>query len=233
MEKVRIMVVDDHPIFRQGVIDALSLEPDFEIVGQSANGEEALALIREILPDVVVLDINLPGMNGQQITRRISLERLPTRVVLVTAYDDEAQVIFALQAGARAYCAKEISPDDLTRVIRMVVEGKYFVQSEVLDEAGVTQWLAARGITETGGRKRSGTTGELAPLSPREMQVLYYLSRGYSNKEIAAELEISHQTVKNHVTAVLRKLGVGDRTQAVVYALQRGWVRLDSELPQD
>ncbi len=225
------MVVDDHPIFRQGVIDALSLEPDFRVIGEAHNGDEALELIREQLPDVVVLDVNLPGLNGQQITRRISLEKLPSRVVLVTAYDDEAQIIFAIQAGAKAYCAKDIAPDALMNVIRTVMEGKYVIQERVLNAEEVTEWLRVRGITQSEGKKRRSTTGELAPLSEREMEVLSLLSKGYSNKEIALELDISHQTVKNHVTAILRKLGVNDRTQAVVYALQRGWVRLDDDLP--
>ncbi len=231
MNEITLMVVDDHPIFRQGVIDALSLEPDFRVIGEADNGDTALELIRERLPDVVILDVNLPGLNGQQITRRISLERLPCRVVLVTAYDDEAQIIFAIQAGAKAYCAKDIAPDALMGVVRTVMEGKYVIQDRVMSAEEVTEWLKARGITQDVSKKRRGTTGELAPLSEREMEVLTLLSKGYSNKEIALELDISHQTVKNHVTAILRKLGVNDRTQAVVYALQRGWVRLDDDLP--
>ncbi len=231
MNEITLMVVDDHPIFRQGVIDALSLEPDFRVIGEADNGNTALELIRERLPDVVVLDVNLPGLNGQQVTRRISLEKLPCRVVLVTAYDDEAQIIFAIQAGAKAYCAKDIAPDALMEVIRTVMEGQYVIQDTVLTAKEVTEWLKVRGITQDAGKKRRGTTGELAPLSEREMEVLTLLSKGYSNKEIALELDISHQTVKNHVTAILRKLGVNDRTQAVVYALQRGWVRLDDTLP--
>ncbi len=231
MKEITLMVVDDHPIFRQGVIDALSFEPDFRVIGEADNGDTALELIRERLPDVVVLDVNLPGLNGQQITRRISLEKLPCRVVLVTAYDDESQIIFAIQAGAKAYCAKDISPDVLMQVIRTVMEGQYVIQDTVLSAEEVTAWLKARGITQDVSKKRRGATGELAPLSEREMEVLTLLSKGYSNKEIALELDISHQTVKNHVTAILRKLGVNDRTQAVVYALQRGWVRLDDGLP--
>ncbi|GAB4527324.1 MAG: response regulator transcription factor [Anaerolineales bacterium] len=231
MGKINLMVVDDHPIFRQGVIDALSLESDFEIVETASNGDDALEKVRALQPDVVVLDVNLPGMNGQQITRRIATEKLPTRVVLVTAYDDEAQIIFALQAGAYAYCAKDISPSDLAEVIRHVLTGQYVIQGKVMSKSDVDAWLMARGV-DPASKQRSGT-GELVPLSEREMEVLTYLARGFSNKEIATQLEISHQTVKNHVTAVLRKLGVGDRTQAVVYALQRGWVRLDEDRPLD
>ncbi len=228
MEKISLVVVDDHPIFREGVINALSLEPDFEVIGESSNGDDALEMIRELQPDVVVLDVNLPGMNGQQLTRRVSIEKLPTRVVLVTAYDDEAQIIFALQAGAYAYCAKDISPVDLANVIRSVMEGRYVIQNQVMTKNEVNAWLVARGVDPAS--KQPSGTGELVPLSGREMEVLACLAQGLSNKEIATKLGISHQTVKNHVTAVLRKLQVNDRTQAVVYALQRGWVRLDQDV---
>jgi len=231
MEKISLMVVDDHPIFRKGVINALSLEPDFEVIGESSNGDDALERIRELRPNVAVLDVNLPGMNGQQLTRRVSIEKLPTRVVLVTVYDDEAQIIFALQAGAYAYCAKDISPGALANVIRSVMEGRYVIQKQVMTKDEVNAWLVARGVDPAS--KQPGGTGELVPLSEREMEVLTCLAQGLSNKEIAAKLGISHQTVKNHVTAVLRKLQVDDRTQAVVYALQRGWVRLNQDVSPD
>lgn len=231
MEKISLVVVDDHPIFRDGVINALSLEPDFDVIGEASNGDDALEMLRELQPDVVVLDVNLPGMNGQQLTRRISIEKLPTRVVLVTAYDDEAQIIFALQAGAYAYCAKDISPGDLANVIRSVMEGRYVIQNQVMTKNDVNAWLVARGVDPAS--KQPSSTGELVPLSKREMEVLTCLAQGLSNKEIATKLGISHQTVKNHVTAVLRKLRVNDRTQAVVYALQRGWVRLDQDVFPD
>jgi DNA-binding NarL/FixJ family response regulator len=113
MDKIKIVVVDDHPIFRQGVIDSLSLEPDFDIIGEATNGEEALVIIRELAPDVAVIDVNLPGMNGQQVTRQLVGEKLPTRVVLLTAYDDTEQKLHAMRVGAAAYCVKDVTPENL------------------------------------------------------------------------------------------------------------------------
>lgn len=224
MGKIRIVVVDDHPLFRQGVIDSFSLEPDFDVVGQADTGEKALEVIREVKPDVAVLDVNLPGINGQQVTRQIVIENLPTRVVLLTAYDDTEQVIHAMRAGAYAYCAKDVQPEKLSNIVKTVHEGEYSVYNEIMDREGVDQWLIKK--TETAARPYSDPGEPFHPLSSREMEVLECVTLGMSNKEIAGILGISHQTVKNHVTAILRKLGVEDRTQAAVYALRRGWVRL-------
>ncbi len=219
-----IIVVDDHPLFRQGVADALSLEPGFQVIGQAATGEDALVMIRELMPDVAVVDVNLPGMNGQQVTRQVALERLPTRVILLTAYDDAEQRLHALRGGAFAYCSKDIQPEELFWVIRQIVTGKFVLGGQILDSVEMERWLALQ--TESALRSYGDPGEPYHPLSDREMEVLTYITKGMSNKEIASILGISHQTVKNHVTAILRKLGVGDRTQAVIYAIQRGWVRL-------
>ena len=117
MEEVTIVVVDDHPIFRQGVINILSLEPGFKIVGQTSNGEEALAMIRALQPLIAIVDINLPGMNGQQVTHQVVQDKLSTRIVLLTAYDDQEQIIHAAWAGAAAYCAKDIDPARLVQTV--------------------------------------------------------------------------------------------------------------------
>lgn len=224
MDKIRIVVVDDHPLFRQGVIDAFSLENEFLIVGESDNGTEALDLIRKTRPDVAILDVNLPDKNGQQITRQLAHEKINTRVILLTAYDDTEQVIHAMRAGARAYCSKDIHPEKLYDVVRTVMQGKYFVGQQPMDEIERKSWLKDQ--TEKAARPYSDPGEPFHPLSNREMEVLECVTQGMSNKEIASNLGISHQTVKNHVTAILRKLGVEDRTQAAVYALRRGWVRL-------
>lgn len=224
MGKIRIVVVDDHPLFRQGVIDSFSLEDDFDIVGEADNGQQALEIIRELKPDVAVLDVNLPELNGQQITRRIVSEKIPTKAILLTAYDDIEQVIHSMRSGAWAYCAKDVEPMHLIEVIRDVFQGKFIVGTESFDELGLERWLAER--TEKASRSYSDPGEPFHPLSNREMEVLECVTLGMSNKEIAGNLGISHQTVKNHVTAILRKLGVEDRTQAAVYALRRGWVRL-------
>ena len=224
MKKLKVAIVDDHPLFRQGVVDTISLEQDFDILGEASNGNDALTLIRDKEPQVVILDVNLPGMNGLQVTRAIRSENLPTRVVLVTAYDDIEQVVHAMRSGASAYCPKDIRPEELVEVVRRVADGKFVIAGTVLGEKELNSWLEKH-IEESPGLYRD--PGEpLHPLSNREMEVLSYVTQGMSNKEIAVLLGISYQTVKNHVTSILRKLSVDDRTQAAVYALRRGWFRL-------
>jgi two-component system response regulator DegU len=224
MDTISVIIVDDHPLFRQGVADTLSLEDDFQIIAQAETGEEGLALIRAMLPVVAVIDVNLPGLNGQQLTRQVVGEKIPTRVLLLTAYDDAEQKIHAMRVGAAAYCTKDIKPEKLVDIIREIAQGKYVVDENVIESSEVDRWIS---MHIDGAIRPYSDPGEpYLPLSAREMEVLTYVTKGLSNKEIALYLGISHQTVKNHVTAILRKLGVEDRTQATVYALRRGWVRL-------
>jgi len=229
MDTISVIIVDDHPLFRQGVADTLSLENDFQIIGQAETGEEGLALIRAMLPAVAVIDVNLPGLNGQQLTRHVVGEKIPTRVLLLTAYDDIEQKIHAMRVGAAAYCTKDIKPERLVDIIRHIAHGKYVIGENVIESTEIDRWISTH--IDGAIRPYSDPGEPYLPLSAREMEVLTYVTKGLSNKEIALFLGISHQTVKNHVTAILRKLGVEDRTQATVYALRRGWVRLhDSEL---
>lgn len=221
---ITLIVVDDHPLFRQGVIDTLSLESDMFIVAQSAAGDEALGLIRTKKPAVAVVDVNLPGMNGQQITHQVSREKLPTRIILMTGYDDVEQAIHAALAGAYGYCSKDIEPKNLAGLVREVAAGKFVFANKVFTRHELDIWVEEN--TEAAHRSYSEPGSPYRPLSDREMEVLDCVVRGMSNKEIANLLNISHQTVKNHVTAILRKFGVEDRTQAVVFALKRGWVTL-------
>jgi DNA-binding NarL/FixJ family response regulator len=148
-------------------------------------------------------------------------------VILLTAYDDVEQVIHSMRSGAAAYCSKDVKPEYLVNIVRLVKLGKYIVGDDVFDDISLEQWLALR--TEGALRLYSDPGEPFHPLSRREMEVLTHLTQGMSNKEIASILGISHQTVKNHVTSILRKLGVEDRTQAAVYALRRGWVRLHGQ----
>ena len=234
MKDITLLIVDDHPLFRQGVADALALEQGFRVIGQAADGKHALELIRDLEPDIAVLDVNLPEMNGQQITHQVNQEKLPTRILLLTGYDDIEQAIHAAHAGAAAYCAKDIQPQGLVSVIREVANGKYVIGGNVFTRRELDEWL--EGQMEGARRSYSEPGSPFHPLSDREMEVLSCVVRGMSNKEIAGLLGISHQTVKNHVTSILRKFGVEDRTQAVVYALKRGWVKLqdmDTNKPQE
>jgi len=224
MKKITLLIVDDHPLFRQGVVDALTLEPDLKVVGQSASGSDALELIRSLKPAVAVLDVNLPGINGQQITHQVTQEKLSTRILLVTGYDDIEQALHAALAGAAAYCSKNIEPQNLIQIIREVADGKFIFGSRILNSRELDGWINEQ-IKGTR-RSYSEPGSPFHPLSEREMEVLECVVKGKSNKEIAGLLGISHQTVKNHVTSILRKFGVEDRTQAVVYALKHGWVQL-------
>jgi DNA-binding NarL/FixJ family response regulator len=231
MKKISLLIVDDHPLFRQGVADSLGLESDMIVVGQAASGEDGLDLVRSLNPQIVLMDINLPGMNGQQIAHLIVQEKLPTRVLLLTGYDEMEQAVHAALAGAAGYLAKEIEPQNLMKAIRDVADGRFVFGSRVFSRRELDDWL----VTQTEGARRSYSEpgNPFHPLSDREMEVLNCVVRGMSNKEIANLLGISHQTVKNHVTSILRKFGVDDRTQAVIYALKRGWVTLKDITKQE
>jgi DNA-binding NarL/FixJ family response regulator len=224
MEEITIIVIDDHPLFRQGVINTLSLEPGFKVLAQAADGKEALNLIRELRPTVAILDINIPGLNGLQVTHRLAQEKSPTRVILLTAYDDQEQVVHAAWAGAAAFCAKEVDPACLFTTIKEVTAGRYVILGQVFSPEEFARWLEEQ--MEQARHLYSEPGSPFHPLSDREMEVLSCVVGGMSNKEIASSLGISHQTVKNHVTSILRKFNVDDRTQAVVYALKHGWVTL-------
>ena len=222
MRQTTVVVIDDHPLFRQGVVDILSTEQDLVIVGQASNGINGLQMVRERRPDVAIIDVNLPGMNGQQVTRNISHEKLHTRVILLTAYDDPDQKIHAVRSGAAAYCTKDVQPLELIEILRKISSADRKVDNEDMNI-----WMINRTCRAVG----TDITNHLRTLSSREMEVLTYLSQGMSNKEIAALLKISQQTVKNHVTAILRKLKVSDRTQAAIFALHHGWVRIEEPYP--
>lgn len=227
MTPITIVVVDDHPLFRQGVADALSLDARIQVVGQAFDGKQGLEMITSLRPTIAIVDVNLPGMNGQQITHELTTERIPTRVILMTAYDDGEQMLHAAIAGAAGYCTKDIQPDHLTELIFHVVDGNYVMADEVMSEKNFAHWLERQ--LDSARRSYSEPGSPFHPLSDREMEVLTLVVEGKSNKEIASMLGISHQTVKNHITSILRKFGVEDRTQAVVYALKRGWVKLKYE----
>jgi DNA-binding NarL/FixJ family response regulator len=232
MEKQNVIIVDDHAVWRQGIKDLLRNEPDMTVVGESGDGNEALQLIASIDPDLILMDVNMPGMNGIQVTRQLKGERRRAAIVMLTAYDDVEQAVHAVRAGAQAFCPKDIQPQRLLEVIRHVLRGHYVVGDQLFDQEGVEEWIEKQ-VSQTNRPMLDDGQEVFSPLSPREMQILQYVTRGLSNKEIAKTLGISHQTVKNHMTAILHKLAVEDRTQAAVYALRHGWVRLQDSQKQD
>jgi DNA-binding NarL/FixJ family response regulator len=222
---ISVLIVDDHPLFRDGLQQALTLEQDIVVVGQSEDGEDGLRAARQLQPDVVLLDINLPGMNGLQVARQLRTERAGVAVIVLTAYHDDQQVLHAMRAGASAYCSKDILPSDLITVIRDVAAGQHVVKGERLDERQLNEWIQSS-IEAMSGPYIVDAEEHFIPLSPREMEILQFVTNGLSNKEIAVKLRISQQTVKNHMTSILKKLNVEDRTQAAVNAIRRGWVRI-------
>jgi DNA-binding NarL/FixJ family response regulator len=227
MSQIRLLIVDDHPVFRQGLRDVLETDERMIVVGEAADGEVAVEKCAQLEPHVILMDINLPTVNGLQVTRRIKQHHADVNVVMITGYDEVEQVFHALRAGASAYCPKDITPEALLNTIVAVNEGLFVVGEKQMTHDEVLQWIGQRiGQTDS---ITSDVEDFLVPLSPREMEILEHVTRGMSNKEIAFKLGISHQTVKNHMTSILRKLRVDDRTQAAVYALSRGWVRLDSK----
>ena len=225
MYEIKVMLVDDHPLFRQGLRDVIETDDYLNVVAEAADGKQAIQMAFQHQPDVIMMDINLPTINGLQVTRKIKAGLPHAQVVTITGYDDAQQVLHALRAGASAYCPKDVSPEALIDIIHYVHDGFYAVGEQRMTYEELIDWLEEKlGIPNA---LESTASDSFVPLSPREMEILEQVTRGASNKEIAFQLGISHQTVKNHMTAILRKLRVDDRTQAAVYALSNGWVRLD------
>jgi DNA-binding NarL/FixJ family response regulator len=222
--KISIMIVEDHPLFGQGLRRVLEGEDDLEVAAEVNNGKTSVDRASELQPDVILMDINLPGMNGLQATREIRATGDDTAVIILTAYHDEEQLFHAIRAGAAAYYPKDVSPARLIQAIREVSKGNYVIGDKVIPAAQVANWL----LKEFADQSPSDDSPEemFMPLTAREMEILQFITKGASNKEIARALGISRQTVKNHMSSILRKLAVNDRTQAAVLALRRGWIRL-------
>ncbi len=223
-EKIRVLIADDHPIYRQGLRGVLESEPDIDVVGEASDGKQAIALARAVAPDVVLCDVHMPSADGLEVARTVKLHLPRTGIILMTAYDDEEQLFQAIKVGASAFYLKDIRPDEMLEGIRRAAAGEYLINESVLTRPLV----ASRVLKQFRDLSMVGQEMEplFVPLSAREIEVLDYIARGNSNKEIARALKISDQTVKNHITSILRKLAVNDRTQAVVYALRRGWIKM-------
>ena len=225
MDKSRVLIVDDHPIFRHGVRYTLEASGEFEVVGEAADGQKAIQVAEQLNPDVMLVDINLPGLNGLEVARVVR-RRLPqTALIILTVYEDDEQLFNAIKVGAAAYSPKDISPDQLLQITRLVAQGHYLINENVLSRPFVTSRVLKQ-FRELASVEQEGHM-VFAPLTGREVEILDCIARGRSNKQIAMDLNISDQTVKNHITAILRKLNVNDRTQAVIYAMRHGWIRVE------
>jgi len=225
--KTRIVIVDEQTLFRRGVGNILELESDMEVIGEAGTGREAIALIEEKTPDVVLMDLTLPAPNGIETTARIKRELPHTAVIVLAPTDDEDQLFEAIRAGAAAFVLKSIDPTDLIGIIRRVRSGEYLINDKVFAKPAV----ASRVLKEFRELAVYGAEAQpiFAPLSPREVEILDNIAQGMTNKQVAYALGISEQTVKNHMSSILRKLSVNDRTQAVVYAMRQGWIKIPED----
>ncbi len=228
---IRLILIDDHQLFREGVKRILDMEPNFEVVAEGDDGDEAIKLVEENDPDVVLMDINMPGTNGVEATRNL-IETFPeTKVLILSIHDDESYVTHVLKTGASGYLLKEMDADALIEAVKVVGRGGAYIHPKVThnlineyrrlasgDEGG--EDAAEIGFKEVEYRK------PLHILTRRECEVLQLMTDGYSNRMIGETLYISEKTVKNHVSNILQKMNVNDRTQAVVESIKKGWVKV-------
>ena len=226
-EKTTILLVDDHARFRVGVRNILEREPDFDIVGEADETRSAFDLSVQLSPDIILMDLSLPAPGGIETTQRIKRE-LPSAGIIVLAVNEDEDALFeAIKAGAAAFILKDVAPDDLVAIIRRVAAGEYLINDKVFAKPAV----ASRVLKEFRELAIYGQEAApiFAPLSPREVEILDNIAQGMTNKQVAYALSISEQTVKNHMSSILRKLSVNDRTQAVVYAMRQGWIRMPED----
>ncbi len=226
--RIRVLIIDDHMLFRQGIRWSLSDATDIEVVGEAENGQEAIRLTEKLAPHVVLVDINLPGLNGLEVARVLKRREPGIGMIVLSVYEDDDQLFQAIKCGAAAYSSKDIHPRDLLRTIREVAAGRYLINEAVLSKPHVASRVLSQ-FRELAATEDDRTTDLFAPLTSREIEILDCIARGLSNKEIANSLSISGQTVKNHITSILAKLQVNDRTMAVIYAIQRGWIKMGYE----
>ena len=214
-EQIRVLVVDDHPLFRQGVVHSIDADPGLQVVGETASGEEALKLARELLPDVVLLDISMPGWSGLLTAQRITTACPATRIVMLTVSEDKDKLFAAFKAGARAYVLKGVSARELTQVVRAAANGEVYVSPSLAAEmlVSLTQGQAPDPLQE---------------LTEREREILSLIGAGLTNREIGDRIFLSEKTIKHYVTNILQKLQVRSRVEAALLAVQhdgRGLLR--------
>ncbi|MBI4302200.1 MAG: response regulator transcription factor [Chloroflexi bacterium] len=226
MEKIKILLADASALFRQGMRWSLSQDGDMDVVHEADEGEDALSVIDAMMPDVAVVESQLPLQGGIELTRRIRLRSPKTAVIMLATHEDEEQLFQAIKAGAAAYYRKEdVTGPQLINAIRRVYKGEYIINESLLTKPQVASRVLRQFQDLTLAEKEVESL--LAPLSPREVQVLEYVAQGNSNKGIARALGISDQTVKNHITSIMRKLAANDRTHAVVLALRHGYIKVE------
>jgi DNA-binding NarL/FixJ family response regulator len=226
-EHTKILLVDDHALFRVGMRNILEREPDFDVVGDADDSRSAVDAAIMTSPDIILMDLSLPSPGGIETTSRIKRELPSTGIIVLAVEEDEDALFDAIKAGAAAFILKDVGPDDLVTIIRRVGQGEYLINDKVFSKPAV----ASRVLKEFRELAVYGQEAApiFAPLSPREVEILDNIAQGMTNKQVAYALSISEQTVKNHMSSILRKLSVNDRTQAVVYAMRQGWIRMPED----
>jgi DNA-binding NarL/FixJ family response regulator len=214
VEAIKILIADDHPVVREGLNAMLSREADFKVVGEAKDGIEAVNKVKELTPDVVLMDLRMPEMDGVEAMRQIRLTSPEVKFIILTTYSDDDYIFSGIEAGARAYLLKDAPREELFKAIRAVYRGESLIQPVVASK------LLDR-FSELSRRTPSGEE-----LSERELEVLCLMAKGSANKEISVELNIAQSTVKTHITNIFQKLSVSDRTEAVTQAIKKGIIRL-------
>ena len=218
--QIKILIVDDQSLFREALKTLLSAYPEFEIVADASNGEEALRMVAQYHPDIVLMDLRMPVMDGVEATKRITQMNKSTRVIVLTTFDDDENVFEGLRAGAVGYLLKDVSSEKLTEAIHTAYQGEYFLVPSITAKV-VSEFSR---ISKPVAKKADSFLPD--PLSPREIEILRLVATGASNKEIAESLVISEGTVKNHLSSILSKLSVRDRMQAVLKAKELGIITI-------
>ena len=216
---VHILLADDHPIVRDGLRALLEIDPEFEVIAECSNGEEVLRATSTLHPDIILLDLEMPILDGVETIRRLHERPNPPRIIVFTAFDDDERIIHAIQAGANGYLLKDVPREEIFRAIRVTMSGGSLLQPVVASK-----------LLQHVGQQPDNRTDSLPPLiedlTERELEVLRLLAQGMPNKEIATRLVISERTAKFHVSSIMSKLGATNRTEAVALAAQRGLITL-------
>jgi DNA-binding NarL/FixJ family response regulator len=234
METIRVIIIDEQPLFREGIRATLLRMGDCEIVGESTDVADVLEIVRTCNPDVALIDAGLTFSDPLEIARQMRYLAARIAIIILTPSKDEERLFQAIKVGAAAYFTRDITTDDLIDAVRKVSHGEYLIDEDVLAKpelaTRVLDTFRKMGSTVEEEEAAADETKNIySPLSSREIEILAYIADGNSNKEIAKSLKISDQTVKNHITSILKKLSVNDRTAAVVHALRHGWIKMHTE----
>jgi DNA-binding NarL/FixJ family response regulator len=222
---IKVLLADDQTLIRQGIRLLLEIEPDIQVVGQAANGRAALEQVEALHPDVVLMDVRMPEMDGVAATRALSEQHPEVKVIILTTFEDDETVFEGLKAGARGYLLKDISSEEMAQAVRRVAAGEALIEPRITRKVLAEFSRLAAATEQQKPAKTGGISEDLpVPLTERELEVLQALARGLSNREIAGQLVITEGTVKNHVSSLIDKLGVRDRMQAVLKGQELGLI---------